>query len=171
MAAVGPTNTLHHGAVLCFTQRPHLHIEGARAILLAGDKRDDGLVGETIEGPLSTQVERLVKLTISKLSSHWKFDKDGMRIDTLEIEPKVIREAISNAIAHRSYESAGTTKVEISNSFIDISNPGEFSADTPWESLLNATSKTSSPKNAAVSLYLNRLLAMEGVGRNPIHRT
>lgn len=77
-----------------------------------------------ITGPADAQVEQATKTIVEELGSVNAI-VGVQRVEMPRIPPRVIREAIANAVAHRSYEHAGTAvRVEIHPSHLTITSPG-----------------------------------------------
>lgn len=155
---------LHNAAVLCFCKRPHRFFPQAISNFIVGQPGDKSFILEDVTGPLSSQVEQLVSLTVKRLAKVSTFDDGGLRTEGTEIPLNVVREAISNAVAHRDYDIAGTIQVRLTESHLEIQNPGSFPADASWKVFLGAGT-VSRPSDMAVALYLKRLLAVEAIGR------
>jgi len=153
------TSQLHNAAVLCFAKRPELLIPQARAIFIAGKKTQDGFIRQDITGPLPTQYRKLIDLTEKAIAPHL------LRQDiTSQTFFSAIREAISNAIAHRNYGQNGVIRVTVQYPSVEIVSPGNFPKGRSWKSLLEGE-HVSDPIDAAIAWYLTTSLAFEGVGR------
>lgn len=84
------------------------------------------------------------------------------RYDLPRLPEVVVREAIANALAHRSYESTGTSVVvEIRPSAVIVRSPGGLPEPVTVENLREA----SSARNRAVITVLRRLRLAEDAGR------
>jgi tetratricopeptide (TPR) repeat protein len=158
------SQTLHYAAVLCFCRRPHRIIPEAVSVFLAGQIGEDRLSITDVEGPLSLQVGKLVTLAMGRLGNLSSFD-GGLRAEEPEIPLNVVREAISNAIAHRDYHLSGNVQVRITDTHLEVQNPGSFPSDSSWETFLDVRGAVSRPSDMAVAFYLKKLLALEGIGR------
>ncbi|MDY7004255.1 MAG: caspase family protein [Cyanobacteriota bacterium] len=161
----GSRNVLHKSAVLCFHKRPEMIYPQARSVFVFGRPRESNFVRQDIFGPLSFQVEALVE-RVKKYSETISYiAEDGLRREVQEIDLRVARELISNAIAHRDYQLTGTVKVTITPEALEVYSPGTFSPGLSWEQLIDDTEPLSSPVDEAISLYLVNLLVFEGIGR------
>lgn len=158
-------NVLHKSAVLCFSKQPDNIYPQARSVFVFGNPRDPAFKRESICGPLSYQVEKLIELTLRHIEKISFIAEDGLRREVEDIDASVIRELISNAIVHRNYESSETVKVTITSEVLEIQSPGKFLPDTSWDELIASPSPVSCPVDAAISQYLSRLLVFEGIGR------
>jgi tetratricopeptide (TPR) repeat protein len=156
---------LHNAAVLCFCVRPHRFLPQAISNFIVGTPGDTSFVLNEVDGPLSKQIEQLVSLTMARLASVSRFDEGGLRVEESEIPLRVVREVISNAVAHRDYHMPGTVQVRLTETWLEVQNPGHFPLDFSWDTLLLRSGIVSRPSDAAIALYLKRLLAVEGIGR------
>ena|ERR1035437_3703996 len=122
-------NQLTNAAVLFFARNVQLHIEHAiiRCVLFKGVDKRYILDTKEMKGNLVLQYEEALKYIISKLNLRYEIEnqKGGPRKELLEIPETVFREALANAICHRSYYDRGAvTMVEIYDNRVEISNPG-----------------------------------------------
>ena len=125
-----------------------LTVEGSRQVLsVAGSlllMRDPALVGGRpyidmrryapdnpdpdkkweIRGPADLQVERATNEIMSELGSVSAI-VGVQRVEMPKIPQRVIREAVANAVAHRSYEHAGSAiRIELHSTHLSITSPG-----------------------------------------------
>ena len=156
---------LHKAAVLCFAERPEDFYPQARAVFVVGSPGDRNFIRKEVNGPLRYQVEKLIELTRSHIDRFSYIADDGLRDERETIDFDVVRELVSNAIAHRDYDSYGTVQVTLTPEAFEIQNPGTFPTDTSWDSFIESSTSYSKPVDSAISLYLSRLLAFEGIGR------
>lgn len=75
-----------------------------------------------ILGPAVRQAERIIELL--NVQSYTAIDKDDSAPNALKYPPKAIREAVVNALAHRSYESDQPVRVTVFSDRIEINSPG-----------------------------------------------
>ena len=91
----------------------------------SGEDPDPDKVWE-ICGPADHQVEQTTADLLSELGSISAI-VGVQRVEMPKLPPRVIREAIANAVAHRSYEHAGTaTRIEIHPTHLMITSPGRL---------------------------------------------
>lgn len=155
---------LHKSAVLCFHKRPHKVYPQSRAVFVV-NPGDAKFVREDIYGPLSSQVQQLVKKVEKYINEISYIDKDGTRRNVADIDISIARELISNAITHRDYEASSTVRVAITSEALEVYNPGSFPSGKSWGVLLHSSLSCSLPTDAAIALYLSNLLVYEGIGR------
>lgn len=154
----------NEAAILCFGVRPERFFPNARSTFSVGDLTSSQFENRAIEGPLVRQLDELLHLTLGQLSRKSTFGNTGRRSDQFEIPRDVIREVISNALAHRNFEANGQVRIHITDEAVEISNPGSFPKDHPWRELLEAPGPSLAP-NRRVANHLQRLGAYEGIGR------
>ena len=152
---------LHNAAVLCFARQPHEFMPQARSVFVRGSISGSVIDRTDVLGPLSSQVRQLVDLTVDEAQRKLKWRPNS---ESALVFADVVREAVSNAVAHRDYASNAHVQVKVEIPHIQITNPGSFPQGTSFEALLRAGAH-SEPNDAAVAWYLTRLLAYEGVGR------
>lgn len=151
-------------ATLCFGRRPGKYFPEASSMFSQGDKTLGSLVSESVEGPLIRQFETLVRLTLSHLRTISSFQDVALREDDYEIPADVVREVISNAIAHRDFFALGRVQVHVDEKHVEVTNPGRFPEGHSWQSLLADPGPSLAP-NRRVANHLQRLGGYEGLGR------
>lgn len=78
-----------------------------------------------LRGPLVMLISRLMSTILDDLPKTFRVDdRSGMRIDTPVIPLRVIREAVVNAVMHRSYQTAQPIQVLRYSNRLEIRNPG-----------------------------------------------
>ena len=114
-----------------------------------------------ITGPLPQQLQQTAQRVLDELGT--ELVVLGMRrYDLPRIPPVVIREAIANALAHRSYELDRTpVRVHIRPSSVSILSPGGLPEPVTVENIR----ETTAPRNVAVIAALRRLGLAEDAGR------
>ncbi len=150
-------NTLHNAAVLCFCDHPETWIPQATATFVVGSLDKPTFKLDTVSGTLGFQIDRLVSLTVEWLQKTSSHNSD------LDIPESLVRELVSNAVAHRDYNSHGNVQVMVMAESLGVQSPGEFPKGTSWETFFQS-GHVSCPVDPAIGLYLKRLLALEGVG-------
>lgn len=113
-----------------------------------------------IDGPLPKQVEETVRELTSELGSDVVVV--GVRRHELPRIPEpVLREAVANAVAHRSYEaSTQSVRIEIRTDRVTIRSPGGL----PEPVTLANLREQSAPRNLQVIQVLRRLRLAEDAG-------
>ncbi|HET9954744.1 MAG TPA: protein kinase [Polyangiaceae bacterium] len=154
-------DVLHNAAVLCFARAPHALLQQGRALYLRGERSSTHALRTDVLGPLSQQVRELTQLVMTDVYRRWGWRPTD---PTATLLAETVREAVSNAVAHRDYDRSELVRVSMRDDCIEITNPGAFPRGTTFESLL-AAGNYSEPNDAAIAWYLTTLLAYEGVGR------
>jgi ATP-dependent DNA helicase RecG len=115
----------------------------------------------TIKGPLPVQLEQAVQRILDELGT--ELVVLGMRrYDLPQVPPVVVREAIANALAHRSYELDRTpVRIHIRPSSVSILSPGGLPEPVTVENIREATA----PRNLGVIRALRRYGLAEDAGR------
>ncbi len=116
---------------------------------------------EEVAGPLPVQVERTTEIVMREIG----FDLvvPGLhRHELPRLPKKVVREAIANAVAHRSYQANGvSTRVEIRPSRVVVTSPGGLPEPVTIENIR----EQNAARNRAVIAALRRFDLAEDAGR------
>lgn len=114
-----------------------------------------------IKGPLHRQVAKATEEVVQELGS--ELVVLGLRRHDLPRLPRVVvREAIANAVAHRAYETSGSsTKIEIRPGVVTISSPGSLPSPVTVDNIRDAQSA----RNPKVISIMRRFRLAEDAGR------
>lgn len=173
----GPQNIAERLAEHGFAANGHLTVAGALYLASApGDALgkahvevlrygDDETVDynrrTSIEGPLPKQLEDTVKLLEDELGAELVV-LGARRYELPRLPPVVIREAVANAIAHRSYELNRTpVRISIRPSSVTIVSPGGLPEPVTVQNIREA----SAPRNIEVIRGLRHFGLAEDAGR------
>jgi ATP-dependent DNA helicase RecG len=116
---------------------------------------------EEFRGPLHRLLEEAVTRIMSDLGTELVV-LGARRFDLPRLPEVVVREAISNALAHRSYEAAGTAvRVEMRPSAIIVRSPGGLPEPVTVDNIRDA----SAARNLTVIHVLRRFGLAEDAGR------
>ncbi len=114
-----------------------------------------------IRGPLQRQVERAVNEVMNELGTELVV-LGVRRYDLARLPQVVLREAIANALAHRSYEMQGTsTRIELYPHAVRIVSPGGLPEPVTVENIR----ETQAARNYRVITVLRRFGLAEDAGR------
>jgi len=118
-----------NAAVLFFAKEVQQFVEQAtiRCLMFKGLDKRYIIDSKEINGNLIQQFEEGMKYIISKLNLRYEIENqtNGRRKEVLEIPETVFREALINAICHRSYyEKGAVIAIEIYDNRVEITNPG-----------------------------------------------
>ncbi|MCY4369276.1 MAG: putative DNA binding domain-containing protein [bacterium] len=116
---------------------------------------------EEVVGPLPAQVKRATALVLDEIG--YELVVIGVtRYELPRLPEVVLREAIANAVAHRSYEASGAAiRVEIRPDRVTVISPGGL----PEPVTINNIREQSSARNLVVINALRRYRLAEDAGR------
>lgn len=116
---------------------------------------------EVMGGPVQQQAERATSWVLRDIGTELVVT-DAIRHDVPRLPPRVVREAIANAVAHRDYASDRTPiVVEVRPSGVRVTSPGRLPAPVTVTTLREAQS----PRNHTVIEVLRRLGLAEDSGQ------
>ncbi len=123
------SESFSNAAVLFFAKEVQKFVEQAtiRCLMFKGLDKRYIIDSKEINGNLVQQFEEGMKYIVSKLNLKYEIENQatGRRKEILEIPETVFREALINAICHRSYyEKGGVIAIEIYDNRVEITNPG-----------------------------------------------
>ena len=114
-----------------------------------------------IKGPLPNQVRTALRRINDELGTELVV-LGAQRFDLPRVPPVVIREALANAVAHRSYELNRTpVRIELRPSTVRVVSPGGLPEPVTVENIREA----SAPRNLSVIAALRRFGLAEDAGR------
>ncbi len=114
-----------------------------------------------LRGPLHRQLQRAVDEVMSELGSELVV-LGVRRYDLPRLPQIVLREAIANALAHRSYEMQGTSiRIELYPHAVRVISPGGLPEPVTVENIR----ETQAARNYRVITFLRRLGLAEDAGR------
>jgi ATP-dependent DNA helicase RecG len=113
-----------------------------------------------IKGPVQQQVTKAVLFLMDELGTDVVVS--GLRRHELPRLPEVVlREAVANAVAHRTYEDVGRSiQVEVHVDRVEITSPGGFPEPVTEQNIRD----TQSARNSSVLGVLRRLRLAEDIG-------
>ncbi len=124
---------------------------------------------KVIRGTVHEQIEEAEKFVLNNIKkSAWTVPGQVEREERWEYPPDAIREAVTNAIAHRDYSSTANVHVSIFDDRIEIWNPGRLPEPLKPEDLKKQ--HKSIPVNPLVAqmLFLTKDIEKWGTGTNDI---
>lgn len=152
----------HRATVLCFGLRPDTFLPSALAVFVDETMGAEAFERIEVRGPLTRQLEELIRLVRSRLHTISTVGDDGLRREQPELDIRLLRELVSNAIFHRDYEQSGRVDVRITPEWVEIRSPGDL--PLPWEEMLKQKDVVSRPVNLEIAYYQSCLPAFEGLG-------
>jgi len=137
------------------------------AIKCARFKGDNNAVfidRKELTGDLFTQLEEAMKFLLSNIHLNGKLGPDHLRrIDTYEIPPDALREALINAVVHRDYLMSGSDiKIAVYDSKIEITSPGSFPKGITLDEILSGRSEI---RNKVIARVFKEAELIEQWGR------
>jgi ATP-dependent DNA helicase RecG len=114
------------------------------------------------------RAEQFVLRNVKKAA--WINPKTGRREEQYEVPYLAIREAVSNAVAHRDYRASGNTDVAIFDDRIEVWSPGTLPHGVTLKDI-RSKKRFSVPRNPAVSeaLFLTGYIEKWGSGINKMN--
>lgn len=98
---------------------------------------------KVFEGDLFSQIEAGMNFLLTHINLHGEIGADFMkRIDTYEIPPEALREALLNAVIHRNYATMNSDiKVAVFDDRVEITSPGDLPNGITLEEALSGRSE------------------------------
>lgn len=114
-----------------------------------------------IDGPLDQQLEHSVEFVAQELGNELVV-LGVKRYELPRIPREVLREALANALAHRSYEATGTAvRIDLRDDNVTVTSPGGLPEPVTVENIR----ETQAARNHEVITILRRLGLAEDAGR------
>jgi len=164
---LGGNYYLHRAAILSFCREPHRFFPTAMSMLVVGDVGAEQFGRTDFSGAVSVQYNRVLEEIKGGLRTISQIGNNGLRIEGLEVDEDLIRELLSNAFVHRSYdrENTGIVEVRITKEYVEFRSPGLFPSNCDWPMLLKSTTPLSLPTDPALVLYAQQHKLSERIGR------
>lgn len=161
---------LTNAAILLFGKDPQKYFPRSlvKCALFADNKAIDFLDFKDVGGTIINQVPEVLLFLRKQLNISVKISGKPEREEIWEIPREALREAVINAICHRSYEDTGNVQVRIFNNKVEIWNPGTLPESITIESLKKE--HRSIPRNELIArcFYLIKYIEQWGTGTNRI---
>lgn len=161
---------LTNAAILLFGKDPQKYFPRSlvKCALFADNKAIDFLDFKDVGGTIINQVPEVLLFLRKQLNIAVKISGKPERDEIWEIPREALREAVINAICHRSYEDTGNVQVRIFNNKVEIWNPGTLPESITIESLKKE--HRSIPRNELIArcFYLIKYIEQWGTGTNRI---
>ena len=154
---------LNRAAILLFHPKPEKYITGAYIKIGYFESDSDLRYQDEIHGNLFEQVEKTIDLLFSKYIKAFISYEGIHRIETFEYPKTAIREALHNAVAHKSYVGATPIQISVYPDKIMIWNFGELPENWTIETLQSKHSSVA--QNPAISNTFFRVGYIEAWGR------
>ena len=168
MAERNPTNA----AILLFGKNPQrLFLQSeARCGRFKGTKITGPFIDmKVIGGNLFDQIGEIEKFVLRNISkAAWVEPAKIERQEKWEYPPDAIREAVTNAVCHRDYESSANVQVRIFDDRIEIWNPGILPQPLTPADLKKQHESKPRNKHIAKCFFLTKFIEQWGTGTNKI---
>ena len=138
---------------------PYAYIQCA---VFKGTDRRNFLDKKDIYGPIDQQVEDATSFVLEHISLGSRIT-GPQRQDFYELPVASVREMIANAVAHRSYLQRGCVQVALFDDRLEVTSPGQLSAELSVQELRQGYSRIRNEGIAAVFLYMH-LIEKWGTG-------
>lgn len=135
-----------------------------RCARFKGTNMDIFIDQKEFTGNLFEQFESSMKFLLLNINLHGELGPDHIhRIDTYEIPPEALREAVINAIVHRDYVISGSDiKIAVFDDRIEITSPGGFPRGITVEDILSGRSEI---RNRIIARLFKEAGLIENWGR------
>lgn len=156
----------HYSAALCFCNLPdQFHPESLTIYVEIAESREDDAVRLEVRGPLVQQLREVTEIVKSRIGPpHFYVDDKGDRQERPEFDLEVFREVLANAMVHRDFRVNGNVEVRLTQTHVEVSNPGSLLRGREFQEVLDSTFR-SVPRNPLLLLFMNRLRRTEQIGR------
>lgn len=153
------------GGLLMFGKQPQRYLPQSSimfAVFKGDDITDELIDKKEITGTATELIDKAVSLSqlyIPKPSTI----EGNQRKEVIHVPPKVLREAVVNAVMHRDY-SIGIRKIQlhIYSDRIEITSPGTLANKLTMEKIRYGNS---APRNIFLVKYLDNMRYFDGLGR------
>jgi ATP-dependent DNA helicase RecG len=151
--------------VIVLAKRPSDHIEGAFIEI----QRYDSFIGSSpvpigpaikLSKPARMMIEEASAI-VEQNTAVTRYYEGAKMVQKPSIPTSVIRETVTNAVAHRNYRSHEHIRIRIYSDGFDISNPAAITSDM-WKDIM--ASQTTYHPNEGIYTFLNPALLFEGRG-------
>jgi ATP-dependent DNA helicase RecG len=154
---------LTRAAVLLFHPDPERFVTGAFVKIGYFLNDADLLYQDEVHGDLFTQVNETVdRLLIKYLKARISYE-GIQRVETYPVPEEALREAVTNAIAHKDYASATPIQISVYDDKIMLWNPGHLPSG--WTAARLLEKHSSEPYNPDVAHAFFRAGMIEAWGR------
>lgn len=137
--------------------------------LFKGKQRDEFIDRKEFKGPIYQQIDDAYKFVLRHINRSAQIN-GIVRRDVYELPVRAVREAIVNAVTHRSYLDDSCIQVSIFDDRLEVLSPGMLYGGLDMKSALEGKSKC---RNAAISeaFYYMGLIEAWGTGLGRIRRS
>ena len=145
---------LKRAAILLFHADPQKFATGACVKLGFFRSDADLLYHDVIEGNLFRQIDRTLDLMVTKYLRAGLSYQGTQRSERLPVPEAALREALSNAIAHKDYASGIPIQISVHDDRLIVWNPGRLPPDWSLDRLLSKHASQPANPDIASALFL-----------------
>ena len=156
-------NYLKRAAVLLFHDEPGRFVTGAFVKIGYFRNNADLVYQDEVHGTLFTQVNETVDRLLFKYLKALISYEGLQRVETYPVPEEALREAVTNAVAHKDYASATPIQISVYDDKIMLWNPGQLPQG--WTSAQLLEKHASEPYNPDVANAFFRAGMIEAWGR------
>lgn len=149
---------LSYAALLLFGKDPENWVYNSFIKICKLDSKNNIISKEKVTGPLIIQLEQTIKL----LEEKYKIE------ETYEINENILKEIMTNAIIHKSYDAQVPIEISIYNNKLIIWNASEFPKDLTKETIYNPHPSIPYNPRIANAFYKCGLASLWGLGTDKI---
>jgi ATP-dependent DNA helicase RecG len=161
---------LTNASLLLFGKEPQKYFPRSvvKCAKFAGNEPINFVDMQDIKGTLIGQVPDVLNFIRRHINVSVNISGKAQRDEIWEYPKEALREAVINAICHRSYEDTGNVQIRIFDDRLDIWNPGTLPAGITIDSLRG--DHRSRPRNELIArcFYLIKYIEQWGTGTNRI---
>ncbi len=128
--------------------------------LFKGNSRDTFIDRKEFRGPIYGQIEEAYQFVLRHINLSAQID-GIVRRDVYELPVRAVREAIINAVTHRSYLDDSCIQVSVYDDRVEVLSPGGLYGGLDIEAALSGKSKC---RNAAISEAFHYMKIIEAWG-------
>ncbi len=124
---IGDEIKIKNAAVLAFSKKPQFWFPQSefKAVRFRGTQPVDIVDHQVLDGSPAEFIEKAYAFALKNISKQMRITPETpQREDIYEYPPKVIREAVINAVAHRDYFNINSIQMNVFDDRIEITNPG-----------------------------------------------
>ena len=174
LGMVGSSGNPRRAAMMCFGKLPlnYAFSCGVKCIEWYGTERAKPMGDyKWYQGDLFKVADDALEFIKRKMRLRIEGSNGGSQSnDVFELDERIVREAINNAIVHRDYTSTATVQVEFFADRLEVSNPGPMNKSMTYEMLF--LPHKSYPNNPLIAhaMYLTKYIEDAGSGTIDILR-
>ncbi len=142
LGLITPHHTLTNAGALLFTSE-----DQAEQLAYVFRRTPSGtlVVNERVTAPLLVALQRVFDLITARLDRTSVNIRGGQQLQLADLPDVAVREAVVNAVMHRSYRHAGAIVIEHAPTRFAVTSPGPFLSGVGPDNVLTTSSRTRNP--------------------------